>query len=120
MMNESATVFVDRYGMAFVVSVVGVIGLIGCATNRPTTARATQEVTPVAAEEKTTVGKPFMFREADLPKGFPPPASVGEIVIKDYPAYRLARVRSGENGVRGGPSDPCAVVEPRCPSSVPR
>jgi effector-binding domain-containing protein len=51
----------------------------------------------------TTVKKPFMFREAKLPKDFPPPGAVGEIVIKDYPAYRLARVRSGKNGVSGGP-----------------
>lgn len=29
--------------------------------------------------------------EAEVPKGFPAPAPVGEIVLKQYPAYRLAR-----------------------------
>ncbi len=104
MVTKSVAVFVDCCCVAFVASVLGVTGLTGCATNRPTTTRAAQEVSPVAAQEKTAMGKPFLFREADLPKGFPLPASVGEIVIKDYPPYRLARVRSGQNGVEGGPN----------------
>jgi hypothetical protein len=29
--------------------------------------------------------------EADLPTGFPPPTPVGEIAVKDFPAYRAAR-----------------------------
>lgn len=41
------------------------------------------------------------FQEARLPKGFPNPTPVGEIKVKRYPAYRLARTempagRSGE------------------------
>lgn len=47
---------------------------------------------------------PFMFKEAKLPKDFPPPGPVGQIIVKDYPAYRLARVRSGKEGVSGGPN----------------
>ncbi len=34
---------------------------------------------------------PYMFREAGLPLGFPPPGPVGEIILKEYPAYRAAR-----------------------------
>jgi hypothetical protein len=34
---------------------------------------------------------PFMFREAALPAGFPPPGPVGEVIVKEYPAYRVAR-----------------------------
>lgn len=30
-------------------------------------------------------------KEAELPKGFPEPGPVGEIVVKQYPAYRAAR-----------------------------
>jgi hypothetical protein len=35
-----------------------------------------------------------MKKEADLPKGFPEPGSLGEIHLKQYPAYRLARAAS--------------------------
>ncbi len=34
---------------------------------------------------------PLMIREAPLPKGFPPPGPVGEVVLKRYPSYRAAR-----------------------------
>ena len=40
------------------------------------------------------LGRHLRFRpriEADVPAGFPAPAPVGEIVLKQYPAYRLAR-----------------------------
>lgn len=37
-----------------------------------------------------------MFREAALPAGFPPAGPVGEVRIKEYPAARVALVRSGE------------------------
>ncbi|QDU76808.1 SOUL heme-binding protein [Bremerella volcania] len=35
-----------------------------------------------------------MKKEADLPAGFPQPTPVGEIRLKQYPAYRLARTQS--------------------------
>ncbi len=35
-----------------------------------------------------------MKEEADLPAGFPQPTPVGEIQVKSYPAYRLARAAS--------------------------
>lgn len=36
-------------------------------------------------------------RESDLPEGFPEPAGLGEIQLKHYPAYRLARTTSQRN-----------------------
>jgi hypothetical protein len=41
------------------------------------------------------VRRPMMISEAKLPAGFPGPGPVGEVVVKTYPAHRLARVRSG-------------------------
>ncbi|WP_202921150.1 heme-binding protein [Anatilimnocola aggregata] len=38
-----------------------------------------------------------MKKEADLPAGFPEPTPVGEIELKQYPAYRLARTASEKN-----------------------
>jgi hypothetical protein len=64
-------------------------------------------LTPLAGYAATetkqgaSMPKPFVFREASLPKGFPPPGPVGRVIIKDYPAYRLARVKSGVNGASG-------------------
>ncbi|MBM4076397.1 MAG: hypothetical protein FJ267_12250 [Planctomycetes bacterium] len=39
-----------------------------------------------------------MKNEADLPKGFPERAALGEIQLKHYPAYRLARAPSSRDG----------------------
>lgn len=36
--------------------------------------------------------KPWMVSEARLPEGFPPPGPVDEVIVKTYPAHRLARV----------------------------
>jgi len=36
----------------------------------------------------------FIFREAVMPKDFPPPGAVGEVIVKKYPAYRSARVEA--------------------------
>lgn len=45
-----------------------------------------------------------MFHEATLPAGFPGPGLVGEVMLNEYPAYRVARVQSaavpgGSNGM---------------------
>jgi len=50
------------------------------------------------------IRRPFMFKEAKLPAGFPSPGPVGEIIVKNYPAYRMARVNRGEGGIAGGPA----------------
>ena len=74
----------------------------GCGSSErdSTVVRSTESSEP---GKGTAMKSPFLFREAKLPKDFPPPGPVGEIIIKDYPAYRLARVRSGKDGVSGGP-----------------
>jgi hypothetical protein len=41
---------------------------------------------------------PLMFKEAGLPKGFPPPGPVGEVIYKEYPAYREARTTASSGG----------------------
>lgn len=43
------------------------------------------------------MAKPFWIREANLPEGFPPPGPVGEVIIKEYPAYRMARYTAPES-----------------------
>jgi hypothetical protein len=45
--------------------------------------------------------RPWLVPEANLPEGFPPPGPVDEIIVKTYPAHRLARVRAegGGNGM---------------------
>ncbi|MDG2383323.1 MAG: heme-binding protein [Pirellulaceae bacterium] len=43
-------------------------------------------------------GSPFYIPEAKQPEGFPPPGKVNEIVIKEYPVYRSATVKSSAAG----------------------
>lgn len=42
-------------------------------------------------ETEADMKSPLMFKEAGLPKDFPPPGPVGEIIVKEYPSYRLAK-----------------------------
>lgn len=88
-------------------ALLGCLFLGGCATTPP----ARQPVNTVVATDdpepapESEMRSPFMFREAELPAGFPPPGPLDEVVIKDYPAYRLARVRAaalGRNGTQNG------------------
>ena len=53
------------------------------------------------ADVKGQPDKPWMVSEASLPEGFPPPGPVGEVIVKTYPAHRLARVTAegGSNGM---------------------
>jgi effector-binding domain-containing protein len=46
---------------------------------------------PVSVTQEAEMKSPLMFREAALPGGFPPPGQVGEVIVKEYPAYRVAR-----------------------------
>ena len=57
-----------------------------------------------ACASNNEMKRPFMFNEAKLPAGFPSPGPVGEIIVKEYPAYRMARVHRGEGGVAGSPN----------------
>lgn len=47
------------------------------------------------ADEKSKSER-FWISESKLPKGFPKPGKSGEILIKEYPKYRMARVKSEE------------------------
>ncbi|NBT12584.1 MAG: hypothetical protein EBS56_03190 [Planctomycetia bacterium] len=65
------------------------IGMLGCASAL---------VEPVAQPAKgaNDVGRPWMFSEASLPAGFPAPGPVGEVIVKTYPAHRMARAAAGK------------------------
>ena len=43
-------------------------------------------------------GLPFYIPEAKQPEGFPAPGPVNQIVVKSYPLYRSATVKSSEAG----------------------
>ena len=84
---------------------VGTWLLVGCGNNNQPVAE--QPVTQSLSSEprkEPEVNKPFMFNEAKLPLGFPPPSPTGQVVIKDYPAYRLARIRASDAGRPAGPN----------------
>ena len=83
---------------------LALVAFDGCASSRPV---ADQPVTQSLSSEprkEPEVKKPFMFNEAKLPLGFPPPSPTGQVVIKDYPAYRLARIRALDAGRQAGPN----------------
>jgi len=42
------------------------------------------------------VRRPLMVSEAALPAGFPAPGPVNEVIVKTYPAHRLARATAGK------------------------
>lgn len=51
--------------------------------------------------QEPDVKRPWMFSEAKLPEGFPAAGPVDQVIVKTYPAHRLARVRAegGGNGM---------------------
>jgi hypothetical protein len=53
---------------------------------------------PTDAAKEAAGAKPFMFDEASLPQGFPPVGPVGVVVVKQYPAHRLAQVQAAGVG----------------------
>ncbi len=42
-----------------------------------------------------------VVNEATLPEGFPGPGPIGLVVVKEYPAHRLARAEGGQRGAFG-------------------
>ena len=50
------------------------------------------------ARGEDDVGRPWMVSEAALPAGFPGPGPVGEVIVKTYPAHRLARAAGKQGG----------------------
>jgi len=71
--------------LGYLVLVIPPLLLVGCASNNE-------------------MKRPFMLKEAKLPAGFPSPGPIGEVIVKEYPAYRMARVHRGKGGVTGGPN----------------
>ena len=49
------------------------------------------------ADPAQAVEPAWVWGEAELPQGFPPPGPVGEIVFKRYPAYRAAIKRAPQD-----------------------
>ncbi len=45
------------------------------------------------SEEEKKESPPMLVSEASQPKGFPSPGAVGKVIIKTYPAHRLARAQ---------------------------
>ena len=84
---------------------VGCVGLAGCATAPRSAAQPPPQMSATQPSKDSDVKQPFMLREAKLPQDFPPPGPVGQVVIKDYPAYRLARMRAAETSRSGSPDD---------------
>lgn len=73
---------------------VGILALlIGCASRiaRPTGSPGISVAPPAPASPPSDLKPPLMFNEASLPAGFPPPGPVGEVIVKEYPPYRVAR-----------------------------
>ena len=60
--------------LAFVLGALGLLGRGAAAEDRP--------------------AKPMVIAEANVPQGFPAPGPVGTVIVKEYPACRLARTRS--------------------------
>ncbi len=72
-------------------ALVGVV--TGCATSPPPSTKPESLATRPASTDK-----PFMFGEANLPKGFPPPGPVGVVILKSYPPSRAAVVHAADVG----------------------
>jgi hypothetical protein len=58
-------------------------------------------VASAAVAEEGSVRRPMMISEAKLPAGFPGPGPVGEVIVKTYPAHRLARAEAAGGGDDG-------------------
>ena len=62
----------------FGVILAAVFMLVGCSSHKAD--EGTSKLME-AADPGQTVQVPFVVKEAELPKGFPPPGPVGEVVI---------------------------------------
>jgi len=73
-----------------------VIGMLGCALALVAGAAVAAEPVAQPAKGANDVRRPWMFSEASLPAGFPAPGPVGEVIVKTYPAHRMARAAAGK------------------------
>jgi len=81
------------FGMATLLSFLPLWRVVSAAEDGPPPPQA--DGNPAPGE------KPWMVSEARLPEGFPPAGPVDRVVVKAYPAHRLARVTAegGSNGM---------------------
>ncbi len=96
MMNETAAIAM------VIVILATTLAAVGCAASHPEPRAEDAPAATARPAEASDGVEPFMFREASLPKGFPGPGPVGKIVIKEYPAYRHARIGTDRGGPTGG------------------
>ncbi len=82
-------------GAAFVLTAGAALMLGGCASAPSAAPTAT-----TAGKNKNTSPSWVAGPSAPLPEGFPPPGPVGEVIIKEYPACRIAMTKR-TNGERG-------------------
>jgi len=80
-----------------------VLGVGACATSSGNRAAGKTDGAEAAPGPSSAAGAartrpPLMISEAELPQGFPPVGPIGKVVVKEYPAYRLARVTSDRSG----------------------
>jgi hypothetical protein len=73
-----------------------VIRMLGCSVALVAGAAVAAEPVANQAKGANDVGRPWMFSEASLPAGFPAPGPVGEVIVKTYPAHRMARAAAGK------------------------
>jgi len=57
---------------------------------------AAPDAAPAEANAEDDVKRPLMVSEAALPEGFPTPGPVNAVIVKTYPAHRLARATQGK------------------------
>lgn len=71
---------------------IALLLVASCAQSRPAVPSSAS-----APQQEAMMARPFWIREANLPEGFPPPGPVGEVIIKEYRAYRMARYTAPES-----------------------
>jgi len=81
--------FAGLTGPLFFLAAGAVLLMGGCASTSSVTPRATASAKSKPAAPSWVAGP-----SAPLPEGFPPPGPVGEVIIKQYPACRIAMTKT--------------------------
>ncbi len=78
--------------------VTGLIAIVvlGCASAGVDRPRGGVASVDAAADEREEEDRVFLIREAAVPEGWPSPTPVGEVRLKQYPAYRAAVVHASD------------------------
>lgn len=94
-LRQAAGLFRGCLCTLFTIACPSWLAVTGCAA---TPSAVTQPANAPASSQVNPMTSPFLFREARLPKGFPPPGPIGQVIVKDYPGARAAVVRSADLG----------------------